>query len=94
MDPAAPAAAHAPGRPPSPTSHPLHLAGGSPPIISDIPSPNEPGVGHAPAHGADKPLPDAALMHPKDAAHSAAQRNKLAKAQGHRGGVSGAGGGE
>jgi hypothetical protein len=31
----------------------------------------------------DKPVPDAALMHPKDAAHSAAQRNKLAKAQGH-----------
>ena len=67
---------------PSPTPHPVHVRTSAGPPTSGV-SPHDPGAGHQPAHGLDKPVPDAALMHPKDAAHSAAQRNKLAKAQGH-----------
>ena len=78
-------------RSPSPQSHPVHTVAGGPHVEGV--SKHDPGAGHDPAHGAGKPVPDAALMHPKDAAHSAAGRNKLAKAQGHRGGSAPGGGG-
>jgi hypothetical protein len=78
-------------RPPSPTPHPVHTVGGGP-AVADV-NPHDPGAGHSPAHGADKPQPYEALLHPKDAAHSAAERNKLAKAQGHTSKPAGGSGG-
>jgi hypothetical protein len=79
-------------RPPSPgPPHPVHTV--THPTVVDV-SPHDPGAGHAPDHGVSRRAPDAALMHLRDPAHSAPERNKMAKAQGHtRGGAACPGGG-
>jgi hypothetical protein len=95
MDPSRPPTSPAPpppdARPPSPgPPHPVHVVGAGP-AVQGV-SPHDPGSGHDPAHGAATVRePDAALMHSREAKASVAERNKWAKAQGHKGGGGGRG---